>query len=441
MQEDRWEKYRVTPGTTTNKWEKYRIKENASLPLPMDEQPTNDIYDNPFLAAMAGIKHSFEKPVHGILQPLLESGYLGQDVSNASKNWAKRTQDIYDRASKDSPWATGIGEHGYRFARDIPLYALGGKALTGLTSKLSPGLIKWLLNRELLSNIVSGTITGGLEGAANYVNEGESRLENATEGATNGAISAGIFSGLKYGGKKLLGLGKWAANIPKAFPKGGAKELADEVAVFGRDAVEGTKKALYSIPENVAKESGLMLPPPTGAKFGKILSEGGAEEAITDYFIKKNHTYDAANDVVKDLGKFIRDLESKHVKSGLLKGERQALKQAKALQNQVWEGMLQGFNDIGRPDAAKALIEADKYFVENVLPHRHRLVETYRKGQLLPKDFLKKAYGDSTFMAHFGTKYPEIKLRQLLPKYLKGGAGALGVGGLGGIGYQLFKDK
>jgi hypothetical protein len=32
-------------------------------------------------------------------------------------------------------------------------------------------------------------------------------------------------------------------------------------------------------------------------------------------------------------------------------------------------------------------------------------------------------------------------VNQLLPKYLKRGASALGIGSVGGFGYQLFKDK
>jgi len=86
-----------------------------------------------------------------------------------------------------------------------------------------------------------------------------------------------------------------------------------------------------------------------------------------------------------------------------------------------------------------------------VLKYNHPLIKNYlgiTKGKksigiptLTAEDFLKKAHGDSTFRAHFGNKYPEIEVNQLLPKYLKRGASALGIGSVGGFGYQLFKDK
>jgi hypothetical protein len=95
--------------------------------------------------------------------------------------------------------------------------------------------------------------------------------------------------------------------------------------------------------------------------------------------------------------------------------------------------------------------EVNKTYADKVLKYNHPLIKNYlgiTKGKksigiptLTAEDFLNKAHGDSTFRAHFGNKYPEIEVNQLLPKYLKRGASALGIGSVGGFGYQLFKDK
>src|SRR3990167_4764252 len=59
------------------------------------------VADNP---AITGFATGVENVTHGILQPLLESGYLGQGMSDASKRIASDRMADFARAKEESPW-------------------------------------------------------------------------------------------------------------------------------------------------------------------------------------------------------------------------------------------------------------------------------------------------------------------------------------------------
>ena len=443
-----------------------------SAPMP---QTNNDSVGNPFVKALlAGLTSQravYEAPVHGALQPLLESGYLGQGVSDWSKEKARERESSLKLAGEDYPLITNGGELIGKVNRDIlaaialkkPVGALAGN----IPTKALAGIPKWLLNSNLAKNIVTGGLTGGLEGATDYVNEGESRLENSGKKAAGGAIAGGVFSGLQYGGKQLLKLGKWTANLPKAFPKGGAKELADKIAKVDRDAakdaatevydrvISAADKAKVKVDLSKIKSKGLLsamnsaeketlkkaLPKVKESKI--ILPNGNKLKSITP----GDQSFGNAHNVKKDLDDAI----------GRLEGLRQTTKVSNQLNKlkkgriKVQSAMSKALKEAGLHSELGMFKEVNKTYADKVLKYNHPLIKNYlgiTKGKksigiptLTAEDFLKKAHGDSTFRAHFGNKYPEIEVNQLLPKYLKRGASALGIGSVGGFGYQLFKDK
>ena len=476
VNDSEWDSFPDASENSTNEWDSFPdADEFNQYPDAEEPQINNDSVGNPLLKALlAGLTSQravYETPIHGALQPLLESGYLGQGVSDWSKERAREREASLKLAEEDYPLITNGGELIGKVNRDIlaaialkkPVGALAGN----IPAKTLAGIPKWLLNSNLAKNIVTGGLTGGIEGVTDYVNEGESRLENSGKKTAGGAIAGGIFSGLQYGGKQLSKLSKWAANLPKAFPKGGTKEIADKIAKVDRKAAKDAAKEVYDRVTRAAdkakvkvdlskiKSKGLLgamnsaeketlknaLPKVKESKI--ILPNGDKLKSITP----GDQSFGNAHNIKKDLDDAI----------GRLEGLRQTTKVSNQLNKlkkgriKVQSAMSKALKEAGLHSEFGAFKEVNKTYADKVLKYNHPLIKNYlgeTKGKksigiptLTAEDFLKKAHGDSTFRAHFGNKYPEIEINQLLPKYLKRGAAGLGIGGAGGLGYKLLTDN
>lgn len=151
---------------------------------------------NAFMSGVDAFNAGAERIAHGALQPLLE-GPLGERVKRGSQQYHQQQQDLLKQAQIDNPAVAGPAEFAGGIAGASPLYAI-------------PGIGAGLMVRA----ITQGMLQGGLAGAAQYKNEGDSRLLNAGLGATIGAASYPVARGLsaanpaiKAGTGGLLGLG------------------------------------------------------------------------------------------------------------------------------------------------------------------------------------------------------------------------------------------
>lgn len=149
-----------------------------------------------FMSGVDAFNAGAERIAHGALQPLLE-GPLGERVKRGSQQYHQEQQQLLKQAQMDNPAVAGPAEFAGGIAGASPLYAI-------------PGIGAGLMVRA----ITQGMLQGGLAGAAQYKNEGDSRLLNAGLGATIGAASYPVARGLsaanpaiKAGTGGLLGLG------------------------------------------------------------------------------------------------------------------------------------------------------------------------------------------------------------------------------------------
>jgi hypothetical protein len=136
---------------------------------------------SPFMSAVTGFNTGVERLAHGALQPLTESGVLGDRVSQASKNVAANREANFKIAEEANPLTANVAQF------------VGNVAPTMLV----PG--------GAFANLGRAAATGAGIGAAQYVDPGQSRLGNAAWGAGGGALGYGLGKGadaaMRYGNK------------------------------------------------------------------------------------------------------------------------------------------------------------------------------------------------------------------------------------------------
>lgn len=113
---------------------------------------------------------------HGLLQPILESGFLGDRVKQASKDFAAQRESDYQQAVEADPTRAKIAGLLGSIGSTIPVAA-------------NPGTFASTLPRLIGAGVAQGAATG----FGQYVPEGGSRLLNTGIGAVlAGAIPAGF---------------------------------------------------------------------------------------------------------------------------------------------------------------------------------------------------------------------------------------------------------
>lgn len=203
-------------------------------------------------AALTGFNSMAGNFAHGALQPLLESGFLGDSIAQSSKNVALRRQQEFAQAEKQHPIATNIGGVAGGIAATSPTMGIGGGA-TALGKAAS---------------LVGG---GALTGAQAYVNEGDSRLQNAFTGAiaapiTYGALKAAgylaakpinaVKNNLKEGAQALINLGKkyavpiFASDVSKSGMLNRLAQGLENVPIIG---IKGERQAQMNAAKNAAE--------------------------------------------------------------------------------------------------------------------------------------------------------------------------------------------
>lgn len=419
MKELDWEKYRIKNNEPSNSgldWDKYKVVEPESQ--EHEQQATDpiagNIYNNgnlgALMAGVAGIKHTFDKPIHGLAQ------FIG--LSDWAKNASKHSEDQFNKAAEAHPFLANAGKYGYELARDIPLMAMGGAGAAGAL----PSSLKGSMFGNLLQSILGGAFTGGTIGGANYVNEDESRLENALKGAAVGGIGSAA-------GHVASGTLKAGKNIFKAYPLSGAKSLADKIAITQRNAVKAESNKLFGGLINAAEGKGAKVSitsPKTEFKLAYKNMKPSERAPLKNLYEKNDYSFKDAHELYKALGEAANRLKPNASKTGVGAGRDAILK----LQKRVAAQMENSLVNVGLPEQVGKLNMANMHYMENVVPHNNKIIQQYLSKKMRPHKFLEKAAGNEVFQTELGSRYPEIEVREALPKYLKyGAAGALGLGG------------
>lgn len=145
---------------------------NQQQPLSKTAQEIKDSD----MAGIVGFNTAMGRLAHGIMQPILESGLLGNNIAAKSKAYAQNREQLFQAAQQADPTGAKLGE-------------LVGQAAPGF---LVPGGVAG----GLLARTLTGAVAGGGLGAGQYVNDGQSRLANTAMGVLGGAVSVPVLGGL-----------------------------------------------------------------------------------------------------------------------------------------------------------------------------------------------------------------------------------------------------
>jgi hypothetical protein len=146
------------------------------LPQSNRQNMVANAVKNQDLGGIVGFNTSMGNFAHGILQPLLESGLLGDKVTQASKQVAANREADANTTKKIDPMGERLGE------------------LTGDLGQAA--LIPGGFGKNLAIRALTGAMAGAGLGAAQYVQDGGSRAANAAIGAVGGGILPPTLSGL-----------------------------------------------------------------------------------------------------------------------------------------------------------------------------------------------------------------------------------------------------
>lgn len=248
---NKWEKYKTEEQDVGSKWGKYKAEEEEqdvdnkwgkyrhSEPLldesaPPQEPSQESWTESPLMGAVTGINTAVENVTHGLMQPVLESGLLGENLKSASQSMGQERLNEYLRMQKKHPISTTLGRVGGGIGMYAPAFVTGAGA-AGSASQLArlPTLLR------SAKNIGKAGLGGAATGAAEYVNPGESRAQNAL---MSGLWSAGIGAGIGGAGA-LYDLAKKGITKFKSALKGVYKpELQDMMEAakkYGVDVLPG----------------------------------------------------------------------------------------------------------------------------------------------------------------------------------------------------------
>jgi hypothetical protein len=196
--------------------------------MPAPAASSTSAKESPFISAVTGFNTGMERIMHGIAQPLLESGLLGDAIAHGSKKGAAQREAEYKASEAINPTSTHIGEF------------IGSAAPT----MLIPGGVAGSIGRK----IATGAAAGFGAGASQYVDDNQSRIMNGLQsGVVGGLMPLPITAATK------------AFNAVKGrFADKAAQEVLDQgakykVPVFADDAAQtsglkGLGKGLEEIP-------------------------------------------------------------------------------------------------------------------------------------------------------------------------------------------------
>jgi hypothetical protein len=259
-------------------------------------------------SALRGIEEAIGSKAHGILQPVLESGYLGEGIKQASKDVARERLERYLEAKQNNPIASVAGNIAGEVGAALPLAA--GLPLAAAKMGMSTGFLPM------------AAATGAASGASEYVHPNQSRFMNTLIGGGLGAATAGVVKG---GAKAWQGISKAASGASKTISKhlGGKKDVAkdvfrglpeNEVADMLEAQAAGQRLGVNLTP---AEASGNPLLAKTEGKFGvtpeteqalyefKKGQKSAQKEAVEKFKTEISSSEDVANSKAREAAKNI----------------------------------------------------------------------------------------------------------------------------------------
>jgi len=363
-----------------------------------------------FMSGVTGFNTAIERPIHGILQPLVENQYVPERLRNASRQVAANREANYEREVERNPFSALAGNVGGNLALYAPAL------MSGAGMGMSPYL--------------AGALSGGAQAGAQYVNPGESRLENALYGGVTGAA-------LPVVGKVIGGVAKSVKNVSKAYP---VKKVAEKV-ISGMKATKSNYNKMYSDIFKEASELGINEIRKPKINYTAIQKNipGKFRQVLKDF--QENPTPELAQKLQSDLGKRITTLQNKQGKSGLVSSEIHELKRIKNAKEKLLSNLTSAFEKKS-PGLANKYKETTKGYAKDVIPYTQSpSISKFEAGKSSKDKLVSRLIKEEAFMHQLGRKIPELKTRELVPKLAT--RFGIGAGTLGGVellhqGYRHF---
>ena len=383
---------------------------------------------NPLMAGIESFAGGVERRTHGIAQPVLEN-YLGPRVAQASRDVAQEREQRLAQNAQQFPKATAFGEILGGEAAKAPLYAAGG-----LAARATPALAKVPGFLKYLGGIMGSTASGGLGGAAKYVNPDESRLENAISGAETGLAAGTLGAGLGL----TLQAGLGAKNLISAYMKTHpAEKFAKEFIKNYKNVKKGYGKE-YKDVFTKAKEAGvdeIQIPKINTKDIFEHAAK--SEKKYVKNLLTSGKLYDAHR-AQSDLGVLISRLSGK---KGLTGSEKDAIQAAQKAQTRIKDSIDKSLVDKGANELAEKYKLLTQGYAKDVIPYRaSKAVDKFnRKRPLLtPEKFRKKLAAEDAFEALVGAeRHPELYKSKDMQKLIKNLTSAAGIYGA----HKLIEGK
>lgn len=239
---------------------------------------------------------------------------------------------------------------------------------------------------------------------------------------------------------------------------GGAGSLASQAmpGTAGKKVLEGQERAkdiykksygnLFKDAERIGVSQNVRVPKVDSS----VIKDGvGGSRALKAFEkFKSSPTLENAHKAQSDLGKLARKLEKIDMQRGLLSTERAALESALDAQARIRGSMYQKMSSKeGGQQLFNRYASLTEGYASDVVPFlQSKSVQQAAAGEISPSAMAKKLGSPNTreaymFRQALGKDYPQVKMSAMMPKILKYGGGAAGLGlAAGSLGGSLYDE-
>jgi hypothetical protein len=374
------------------------------------------------MSGIAGANTAFGNTFHGALQPALESKYAPEQLRSASKNVAGERQRIYEEEKSLNPLSAMGGYAAGEIAKTLPGFAAGGVGLLPMGRGLS--------------TLAGSATLGGLSGASQYVNPGESRASNASTGFLAGLATP--LGNALY--NTTMASGRGVRNTYHALRP---TELAKTVNKTGYSNADLYRKELFpELYHDFSKAGGGNVTIPQNINYKRLEKRNPGDLAKVLKEFQANPTPEVASKLRSDLANEIHDIYKTKTTQRLSSLEKQNLRNLRNARRHVSRSLTDTFDKVS-PEFTKRYRALNNGYRKDVVPYETSpTIAAYRRNEMGDPAFLNALANEEKFLHRAGRRaHPAIETRKYIPSFAKGlgiGTGIVGTGVGGALGFNHF---
>jgi hypothetical protein len=402
------------------------------------------------MSGVTGGNTSFANTSHGIIQPFAESEfsskyldpianflrpmlkkylpenlkpqYEGMPISEASRSVANRREADYKAEKELNPLSAMGGYAGGEVAKTIPGFAAGGTGLLPMGRNLS--------------TLAGSASLGGISGASQYVNPGDSRASNAATGFLAGLatpLGNALYNTTMAGGRGIR-------NTTQALRP---QHLAHTVNATGHANSNLYRNQLFpEFYQDFAQAGGGFVTPPRNINYNRLRQRNPGDLAHVLREFQANPTPEVASRLRSDLGNEIHDIYKSSATQRLSSLEKRNLRDLRNARRHVSRSLTDAFNEVS-PEFTQRYRALNNGYRRDVVPYNTSpTIAAYRRNEMGDPAFLYALGNEEKFMHRVGRReHPALETRKYIPTFGKGlgiGTGIAGTALGGALGYNHF---